>query len=111
MKMNINNMNKVPQRRKEHKAIGAAIIALCIYNVADIFDNSGSSLWDNNNNHAGGYSSGGVVGRLRRALGSVADDPGMLLPWAQKNFVPVSEEPNPEEETALFWGKASFVFV
>ncbi|KAL7541099.1 hypothetical protein ACHAXR_010620 [Thalassiosira sp. AJA248-18] len=68
---------------------GAVILALCLLNILD------GDMFVRQSNTTGGRRS--LLSSLYLA------GPSTLLPWAQHHLMDVTERPDPEAETALFW--------
>merc|ERR1719253_2049997 len=69
--------------------VGAMVLALCVLNIFDV------DIHVNKKSPTGG----------RRSLLSTLylSGPSTLLPWAEHHLVDVTDRPDPEAETALFW--------
>lgn len=75
---------------KNRGLIGAMILALCIVNVFEVDFRA--------------VKKDGTRGGRRSLLSSLyLAGPSTLMPWAQHHVVDVTDRPDPEAETALFW--------
>lgn len=79
------------KKDSKKRLAGAVILALCLLNILD------GDMFVRQSNTTGGRRS--LLSSLYLA------GPSTLLPWAQHHLVDVTERPDPEAETALFWRK------
>ncbi|KAL7544857.1 hypothetical protein ACHAWF_008219 [Thalassiosira exigua] len=77
-------------RRGGGGCVGALIFALCVFNVFDV-DVRVQTGKD------------GSTGRRSLLSNLYLAGPSTLLPWAQHHLADVTDRPDPESETALFW--------